>query len=341
MLELQENILFFYLIIPLLLIVLRKHKKVNLWFYIIGVLIIISIGFRGEMIGSDTEVYKGSFESLTFFDTKEYEITWIGICSLAYYLNQDFRFIQLFYALITIIPIFHVIKKESRLPFISVLLFIIGGLYFQSLNIIRQMAAIALGVVAIYNYINDKYFLSLIFCFIAFAFHKTALFLPVTIILYHIFKEYIDDHALFLLLSSLIIGLFIYPLFASLSSSISIEKYQGYGDYANEKNASIIKLFITNCISTAFNIKFYIEYKKNTNDNKYIGLFIVSQMLLNCLLYSIGMNRLCYYVSILGTIAIPNIYSKKSGDFYFNAYIIYYLVSYSLAITNSSSIFPF
>lgn len=338
----QDNILFFYIIIPLLLFLFKDRRGVGILFYLISGLMIVSIGLRADVIGSDTTIYKESYDYMTFLDSENYEATWIAICGFVRFQQKDFWCVQFIYSIITIFPICYIISKDSKLPYFSLLLFVILGFYFYSFNIIRQMAAVSMGGMAVYFFVNKRNLYSIIFCVLAILFHKTAVFILIILLFYSFFSNSIAKNTEKILFISLILGLFIFSFFKDFAVFSPVEKYQSYGEYADEKEANILALFLMNCTQTFFNIAFYKKQKKDLDNQSYFCFYTISTMLLNLFAYNIGMNRLAYYFSIISIITIPNIYYNKNKDAYYIIYIIFCFLLYSHSICqNSSEIYPF
>lgn len=338
----QENIIFFYIVIPFLLLLFKNRRNIGMFFYFVSALIILSIGFRAEIIGSDTLNYKESYDYMTFLDSEIYEPTWVAICAFVRFNQKDFWCVQLIYSIITVLPICYVISKESKLPYFSLLLFVILGFYFSSLNIMRQMAAVSIGSMAIYFFTNKRYFYSIIFCLFAILFHKTAIFIPVILLIYFLFSGSITKNTIFFLFISLVLGLFIFSFLKSITTFLPIEKYQSYGEYADEKGANIVALFLVNCVQTFFNVVFYKKQKNHLENQPYLCFYTVSTILFNLFVYNMGMNRLVYYFSIISIIAIPNIYGNRNKDVSYVIYMILCFLLYFRSIyRNLSEIYPF
>ncbi len=336
------SVLVVYLMFPLMLYLLKSRYNNTILYYLFVILIIITIGYRGENIGSDTINYWDSYIYNTYLNTENYGYPWLVVCSLASYFHKEFYFVQILYALLAILPISVVIKKESRRPFLSLFFLFTLGFYFSALNIMRQVAAIGVGVYAAYCFYKKRYVLFAVTCFFAILFHRTAVILPLGIITVALFKNKLANNMSKLIVLSLLGGLILYPIFQSLSAYIPIEKFSEYGEYAAEKKPNIPYLFIVNAITTYFNYCFIRNNKESLVVDPYFLLYSVSTVCNNLLLYNIGMNRLVYYFSIFSCIGLVNIYRISKKNNLMTLFILYNVLSYLyIIVSNGSGVFPF
>ena len=126
----------------------------------------------------------------------------------------------------------------------------------------------------------------------------------------------------------------------SFISKLDIGKYQVYSEYASEKEANVLGLFITNMV-TSFTCIWLILSSRNRN--LYFKIYVLSVILFNLIGYNIGMNRVYYYAAFLSIIAIPNsVYesrlnkrkplTKRDSERYYMRHIIFMIVLFLYTI---------
>lgn len=154
-----------------------KNKRFNkILFYVIEIQTILLLGLRGKTVGADTHTYIEYFQSLkigmnlTYIEVGNRLIIRIiaGLCN-----NPTVMFIV--YALISVLPVFWVIKKESKNVHLSIIVYIGMMYYFFSFNAMRQGAAMSLVFVAIYYLKKNKNGRFLLWVLLAASLHNSAI----------------------------------------------------------------------------------------------------------------------------------------------------------------------
>ncbi|WP_270547006.1 EpsG family protein [Butyricimonas paravirosa] len=328
----------------------KKTKISTLSKWIIAVLLIFICGFRDFNVGFDTESYYDSFVTSTFLISENYEVTWTTICFFVkYLLNTDFQMVLLIYAIICILPIVLVSSRDSRLPYLSLLLYILSGYYFLSFNIIRQVAAVSFCLLSISFIAKRKYKIAALMPIVAFFFHKTAIIFVLLLLAAFLSSKLSKNIALTILILSLLVGSLFYDLMNQLISFFPIEKYQNYDCYASLKNVNFLNIFLVQAINTFWGI-IIIRLVNKSDMDIYFYCFYLSLVLTNILGYNIGINRVLYLISFSAIIVIPNfilttsVNSKiaKEKRMIANVYIFYQFVCYyyMIFLQNPSGINP-
>lgn len=142
-----------------IIIVLTKKKYLKIIYWFVFIQLYFLVAFRDFSVGSDTEVYVWWFEttktvSFWDFDYSRHEKGYILFNKLLAFVNNP----QVFIAITGFIPLFIIfkfIKKESKIPFLSIYLFITLGFYSDIFNLFRQIIALTFIIVS-YKYLKEE-----------------------------------------------------------------------------------------------------------------------------------------------------------------------------------------
>ena len=241
-----------YLVLTVVFLLSSGNQKIKTtgWLFSVIALVLI-IGLRGVDIGDDTKEYISSFEQNRFRETVSYELTWKYICIFVKdILGGGIQWVLIIYSTITVIPITIVCRKKSPYPYLSLLLFIILGYAFHSMNIMRQAVAISYSLLLLYE-IEEKHYMGAAISFaIAVLFHSSALVIVPLLLCAYGFKKIPLNIQLILLFVSLLIGSLFYAKINSLAGLLTYEKYQNYQYYSDNRGANISNLLIMNTVKT-------------------------------------------------------------------------------------------
>lgn len=151
---------------------------------ILAVNFILLLALRSPYIGIDTLNYLRRFRVYGQADwalvvKDQQELGFSILIRIVSKFTDDFQWFLLIYAVITIIPIFAVIFRYSKMPFLSIMLFVAFDYYASTFTLMRQWIAISFCFLA-YSRLREKKFIPyLILVLLAAQFHKTAyIFLP-------------------------------------------------------------------------------------------------------------------------------------------------------------------
>lgn len=272
-----------------------------IYFYFFTFILICICGLRSVKIGLDTPQYYFLFRDASKFQNlfdfishikKDREHPEWGYIVYEWCLSlignyNSFLFVT---AIITILPLMWLIYKYSKIPWLSIALFILFGYFTFYMSTLRQAIALAFCFFAFHYSLQNK-LLKYLFClFLAFLFHQTAIvFFPI----YWIKKIPLNRKVLFatiiLIVSSFVIRNYIYLLFLSVSRT----------DYTEHIAAGGFRMYITMLLVIGIGFISMKEIKANELNKKLFYMMIVCAFLWPIL--SIGspaLYRLYYYYHI-------------------------------------------
>lgn len=316
-----------------------SRSKVFWW--ISFLILFIFLAFRGIYVGTDTVVYANMFEEYKmglYYNLSE--PGWLLLNKVVDFLGGDFNTVLWFSALLTLIPVFYGLRKNSLYPLFSIFIYLTFYYYFYSFNIIRQ--SIAQGFIFLsFCYFNmevspfkqnKKLYL---YFFIALMFHYTSLiFIPLLGILYFIrnnnFNKYI------VLLASFVLGIGFNEYILQFAQTF----LSSYEDETISENfvSGLINLLILN---VAFiGVSNFIENK----DKWYYGffLFIFLSNIMNGISYG---SRLVMFAGMFLLVFFPALFQNLRVDRRWNLILFIGIVSYSyfryVRLFGSGQIFPY
>lgn len=296
--------IYIYLFIFLLLGVFIRPEKQNLYFVFSFSFLFILSAFRDISVGTDTLSYQIIFDRVGsgYLEITQ-EIGW-------YYLNKivillrgdDFQSLLIASTLITLLPIFYIVKKYSLNPMLSIFLYYSFYIYLQSFNITRQVLAVSIFVLSLpflFKGKNKLYILGVIF---AALFHTTALLtLPL------IFIRKIPYNKIWwsiIVLLSLIFGVLLSSILIPF-----ITKLLGYEHYLylNDSDESITGVFLL--LTNLFSILIILTSSK---DSFLLRLFFAYIIFHNITLGVPYAYRLVLFFSVVQILFLPYyVYNNK------------------------------
>ncbi len=223
--------------------------------------------YRDYNIGTDTLNYVPIFEDV-FRTNNLLEYTVIsgiefGFTAAVYFLSlfsKDHFFI--FVTLTAIIYInllaaFYRYKLSATLFFAS--LFCVFPAYFYSFNILRQMIALSFVILAVSFLLREKNKHFFLFCFLAFSFHYSSIFVVLFYFIYQ-FRYLIVRFWYFAVFGAFAV---VYVFFGYIVSSF--DKYSGYAgvDEVTSPVGTLLNLFYISIFFIALYLKKYISFLKS------------------------------------------------------------------------------
>lgn len=286
----------------------KQSKKKNLIFVILAFSQLLAISIFRYKIGYDYNMYAtGEFNMhMEGFETLQYKDWEIGFVLLTKVLGlvfPNFYYYMAFFAVISLVPAAIFIYKNSKIPWISTVLYVNTFLFFMTMNFMRQAVAVSLVMLSWHFIKKKKFFKFLVIILIASLFHQTVL---IMIPIYFIIKMKIKPQ-----------GMIIYAYFLLIFYISSTDLINILTKFLHEEyNRSI---FVTEGISfvyailpTAIAIIAFLlsKYTINMSDeNKYLinmtiitGLFFITAMRHGII------ERLSYYTLIFFILLVPEIY---------------------------------
>lgn len=217
-----------------------KRDSINLFFAIYLLLLVM----RSSAIGRDLTGYESIFlslskEPLELLFQSDLEIGYVLLNKLISLFTSDFQWVIAVTAIITVIPIWYVYKKESEDAYITISLFVMLPTFAMSFSGLRQAIAVSFGALAYEFTKNKKPLRFVIAVAIAFLFHKSALIL---LLMYPLYWARMTKKWLVAIVPAMVaIFALNRPIFAFLQKLIS----DFYTTAATETNAyTMIVLFV-------------------------------------------------------------------------------------------------
>ena len=292
----------------------KNDTKINLFFIIVGIQLILLGGLRGVSVGTDTITYSMEYDFFRAYRIVQYsrlEYGYIALMSVLSYLNADFMWLLLATSAIIIFFVFIGIKNISPNAFLSVYLFVSMYLYYYSFNVIRQCMAVAISFFA-YKYILNRNIIKYILCILlAVQFHTTALImLPI----YFIFVLTKKNIMFIFLIICYFLFIFINPFIDFVLTLIP--KYISYFDGEMMETFVGMRYILVYGLIVLFGAFIIRRYDV---DKKFIleFMFICIAFILNTLtLFGFSMfTRLAWYFTIYSIVFIPNCLSRIDNKY--------------------------
>lgn len=319
-------------------ITLKKSKKI-IYFFSMSLLFFIS-AFREKNIGTDLSRYIPRFQiisnthwnnlpRLSEYWSFEYSFTYL--CKILSLFTKDYRIFLIFTSLVIIIGFYIFILKLSKMPLVSIFIFVTYGYWGNSMNIIRQSMAMSFLVCSYVYIIDKKNIKALLLILLASCIQVTSLFF----IFILFFSKFKFDKIAFAFTSLISIIFFIIPknILSFFISKTSFAWYMSMNGSGKTTLVILIFIFI------------FSYYKKNNIANKNVWLWSLSiTIFFNVLALKIGIfERVMKLFLTSFFILIPEIlFSYRKKRLYFIiiilcciAFILYFY--FIIMSTNSSS----
>src|SRR5690554_842279 len=307
----------YFLVVPAL-IAMFVVKKNRAGYYLISFILVsymvFLMGFRGELVGVDTQAYYDIFylannaPNSAYIDKLEPLYVLLNKVVGTFGAAPVVIFVT---SLFCLVSVFIFIHKYSLYPSLSWAVFLVYS-FFLFHNVVRQSVAVAIILLAIPFLINRSFFRFLFMLCLASAFHYTAIvFAP----------AYFLNRALsVVLLVSVWAASMCFAIFSSLFfKSIQLIQHiipDRYAGFLSDERVSMlgggglgVRLLVMQFIA-AFFIYCLLIMKKNKE--RHVGSFFFIQMgliaiILENVFYSVGLiDRLTIYFTIFVSIAFPS-----------------------------------
>lgn len=348
--------MFIYFFLLFLTFILYKNDKYNKSYaFIILSLLFILTALRDPSIGIDTESYMAKYK----YRSNEYtaELLFDSTYTLIHSIGGSSQLWLAFVSLLMYIPYTYVICKYSKVPMLSVLIFITSSnlFFFDGMNGIRQWIA---GGIILLSFVlrSEGKFLSSLICFaFSIGFHLSSIIaLPFLLLPSFNLRKWLS---LSLLAVFIVLGLFashlnISQIFDSYRVLINgydgfgADKLSAYGNYDEIENTTNLMFYLVNIVPIALMcMTSYVPYKssengaifKKKNDEHYLYIifFIGTIFHIFCSTSIAYGHRLMYALLTTQLICLPNAYkngSKRQKQIisivvlYFIVWFIYYVI---------------
>lgn len=264
-----------------------KFKSNIFWIFVL-VLIIISSS-KNENTSFDTGNYIISFYKApgfnNFFDLSNFrfEPGYVALERFSKLISTEFHLLFTLVSILTLVPLSYIIKKYSPYPFLSLFIYVACFYFKRDIITIRFALSCIMMFISIIKLSQDNYSKSILFAFIAFLFHYTALsyllFLPVFRLLYNqkIRSVIIMLFCLFALsIAGITLLTVIEKTYKYLPGILSLAVEKGISHLGNEQEAGFKQII------PYLPILLFI-YKRNTS-NLYKGLTVTYIFALLCMI---------------------------------------------------------
>lgn len=151
------------------------------WYYLLLFWFIIVSGFQ-YMVGTDIPVYMDEYNK--YYNSLRFDVGaiegkrqpgWVLLCYGCRQITHDFTLLKLIQSFFVNIAIFSFFKRESKYVFCCITLYALSSFLLINFNILRQGIALGFILYFISSYKRKKYILSVLFLFMAYMFHNSAL----------------------------------------------------------------------------------------------------------------------------------------------------------------------
>lgn len=245
-------------------------------------------------------------------------------------------------AAISIIPIYYAIKKKSKYPAFTLIMFVAMGFYTLSFNMVRQFIAIAICIIAL-EFIYRKNFIAYILTIIfASFFHMTAL---IMILAYFIGSGNFKSNTLLkIFFIELFVGILFNPIFNFLVSHIS--QYAMYAKYkATIPGIGTYLLSGIYLLMIFVQIKFFEKFVKNDFEKCCLNLSVLAVPFIVFSVHNVLFARMIYYFLIPALIPFSNILDffriKRTQKAFDVIMMLILIIIYILNIVSFNGVFPY
>ena len=337
--------LFIVVLVATIISCFLSEKKQRISVVLLGGIMMLLCGLRANTIGADTDGYFKFADFATSVESSErFGILYLTLRDICGIFNNPQVFIFVI-ALLTFVPLLWLIIKDSPLPAVSLLVFMVASshYYLECFNIIRQLLSVTLIYIFLHKYLRKEYLWAFLFFVLAFFAHKFAFF--VLFIIPFLRTKISFPIVLCSIIISIIIGYlgtlnFVTDFLAFLShyESESVYNVASFGNYANNHilyskwtPAEILLHWLPVSVVCLFG------YLKKSPNNLYNMLF-VGTIITNLLMSNVYCDRIANYYTVSQIFVIPNCLSKGSKEskiavnFVISFYILFYI--YTLYIQN-------
>lgn len=314
-----------YVTIFFLLLILgfQKEQKLLFWPLVIGGIMLAAL--RGNMIGTDTEMYVNLyFAQDRGYISPHFELLFSLLYQLLHSLGAPIWVVQGACSALTLVPLAIAIKKNKVPPILG--LFLYYGLfgYLYSFNAVRQMIGVSFVLLA-YTYYPNK-LKTLIFILIGMGFHSSAIVGAVVFITPYLSMKSI--YAIPMLFASFGVGLV-------MNESILIPLLGGYDVYLLDPELSKTFGFRENTtyavlMALLLNALFIWIYNTTTlkiKQSKWFKMYFICLIFNNLLFKLVLGTRVLLYFTMVQIFLYPILFkerSPKNNPDYMKIVIVFY-----------------
>ena len=214
---------------------------------IVSILLVFAAAFRAWTVGADTWTYVDDYKSVPrmhFSGMLEQYIDYPGIYILMWIMGKLDLPVVCFFGVVEaiyLLCIYVFIKKFSEDRLFAYFCFFTIGLFFPSMNILKQIISVGLALLSFCGF-HDKKYLRSVLCFVlAFLFHQSSLIFLFALFVYY-YKNNKELIKIFIIFT-LIVAFVGNTLWASVLSWFGNEHYQMYLESDNTYTATTLYYF--------------------------------------------------------------------------------------------------
>lgn len=291
-----------------------SSKKVGFWFCIFVLIILSSL--RGANIGNDTHSYIYLFKNLSAENHSRYEIGYVFLNDIIKKITDNYQYLFTIISIFVYFSIGRFIIKYSKIPWLSLFLFLTYGFFTFTFSALRQAIAITICLYAFESMMNSKNIKAFLLIFLASLFHNTAI-----VFLFAFICKFIKPSGkVFIVgyISSFIILVAFTTVLYYVFQMLPMYKHYSQGTYIGEIGIASFLYAILSSIILLFSYKQLTSGIKKSGFISKVDSYGLIMVLLAVVFYIISIkanifDRMAIYFNILSIIILPNAINKLSG----------------------------
>lgn len=251
---------------------------------LLSVLLVCVMGLRYD-VGIDYPTYKDIYDDPYSVNALFIEPIWNIIIGLMRSIGLQSRAFFFLTSLVTFIGFYKGIKAMSPHFYLSLLLLLVCGFYFESANLLRQYVAVSLLFAGFHNFLCGKILKFIVWIVVAAFFHTSVLFVAPLILLSRL------HFPVLLLFAILVISYLFGDQILNTAIELVMPSLKAIGSYQYEiddfesgVNSGLLKIFYHLVICSIMAL--YIKYKRFVSPSFYI--------LLNMVVMGLVIYNVCY-----------------------------------------------
>lgn len=280
-------------------------RNYNLWVCVITILFIAIAALRFEIGADTTYSYMPSYErypsidrlNSTDFEMTDYQPGWVVFCSLCKYISPSFYTFQFIHALILNLTILFFLKRNNKNVLVAFLVYYVMNYLEFNTECLREAMAVSCSLIAFEFYKDKRYFLVILFGFLAFNFHVSAigaLFIPL------LFNIKFTKKSFFIILSISLLSPFLYQILPDQTKLlVALTRNQEMANYYNNQFSQTLNAnyYIMHVFYYIFIPMSLAYYNIKNSDGKYIGFAYAFSILQMLAVFSYAFYRLSNYIA--------------------------------------------
>ena len=324
----------------------KKNTKIYVFFCVIFLVLIA--GLRHESVGVDTHTYVWKYIDAKYMDYSE---IWSNKEAL-YYSFQTFLSKQSFSptfflcaAALLFYPIVGIfIYKYSRIPAMSILLFLSMGYFYFSMTGMRQTLGLGFLLLSLIFILKKQYIKGIIYISIASLFHITSLIYLIVIPISFISQSKLKTYFVILISTMIVIVFFAGFLLFYFANLIwddgRYTEINPQGGFTTLLLLIAIAIFCYKCLKKEF-----FAQNQNNSDFQLLKIMLVGIPLQTLTIYAADAFRLAMLFHITSIIVLPNavasIRDRNLKSICIFLIIILLLIEYYMFTSNGAGIQPY